>query len=45
MHPYIFTETSEALRSGPLLIQHGIDLILRVRELAESLHQQKTTIN
>lgn len=37
MRPYIFTEASEALGSGALLIQHGIDLIQRVRELAESL--------
>lgn len=35
---YTFTETSEALSSGPLLVQHGIDLVQRVRQLAESLH-------
>lgn len=35
---YTFTEASEALGSGPLLIQHGINLIQRVRKLAESLY-------
>lgn len=38
MCSYTFFEASEALGSGPLLVQHGIDLVQRVRKLAESLY-------
>lgn len=37
MCSYTFTEACEALSSGPLLIQHGIDLVQSVRQLTESL--------
>lgn len=45
MCSYTFTEASEALSSGPLLVQHGIDLVQRVGQLAESLRQEKKTKN
>lgn len=34
---HIFTEASEALGSGPLLVEHGVDLVHRVGQLAKSL--------
>lgn len=45
MHTYTFTKASEALSSGVLLIQHGINLIQCVRQLAENLHKHKKKNN